>query len=218
MMAGKFLTCAAIVALFATNLCADEITLGTSDLVTMNPGTISSTIQITINNNVNPDPPADFMTGWQFGLLIVADAGAVGSVTFNSPLTGPASNPANYIFQSTTSFGIAATNSGVGMLAFDFEFPLGAGIEVPVAGANLLDVNFLATPGAAGTFGIFALGDPGQTEWTDALFGAREYINVPNGAGLRTRIGQITVIPEPCGGLGLAGLLGIAWCFRRRRS
>ncbi len=214
---------AIVVVCFASPVRADLITIGTDappgiPIVT-NAGAISGPMLLNVVNNIPLDAAPDLFEGWQASLIIIADAGSTGSVTFNSPTSGTASNPANYVFASTTSFGISANNSGTGLTAFDFEFPTGPGVQVPLApGFNLLEMDFLASADALGTFGVYALGGPGQSEWTAADLTARNFFNVPNGIGGMVQIGEILVVPEPSGLLFVAIFLSGLALFPARRT
>src|SRR5262249_43261161 len=107
----------------------------------------------------------------------------------------------------------------------DFFNPaVGVGTPVPGApGANLLQIDFRASAGASGLFGIYALEGAGTTQWTDANFTTQFFTNVPNGTGM-IRIGEVLVlqaVPEPSS-IVLMGLAGVAivaarWPRRRRR-
>ena len=88
-------------------------------------------------------------------------------------------------------------------------------------GAGLLDMTFVASPSALGTFGLFAVGGVGNSEWSDNTPGspmAREFTNITTG-GAHTRIGQINVVPNPtaaCAGVIGFGLIGSCKRWRKR--
>src|SRR4051812_20921689 len=124
------------------------ITLTTSNPtgtpLVVNQGTTgAASMLIKIINDANPDPPASFMTAWQFQISIVADGGATGTLTFNQPTTSSPPNPSGpppYIFAS--GLGILATKSAGNTVldANDFDRN-SAGTQVPTTpGASLLQV------------------------------------------------------------------------------
>jgi hypothetical protein len=199
---------------------ADQLTLGTSSPpaspITMDAGTVSMPVNITVSNNTGMDLPANLMTAWQLNLTIVPDPGTTGSLTFSTPATGSVPNPPNYVF-GANGVGIAATNTATALGANDIS-TLTGGVQVPVAATNLLQTTFAATPTTLGTFGVFARQGAGNTIWTDAATPpqTRFFVNVPTGTG-QVRIATITVVPEPasCTLLAVAGLG--AWAAGRRR-
>jgi hypothetical protein len=115
--------------------------------------------------------------------------------------------------------GITVVNSGTGLTANDFDASLGT--KVPGSpGANLLQIDFLASGNASGQFGLWAMTALDQTAWADDAGAAHSFDNVNPNLGAMVRIGDINVtgVPEPttftllgAGGAGLA-----AWGRRRR--
>ena len=205
------------------------VVLGTSDPpgtpLMMSSGTTSGLMYV---NVVDPDaPPDDVMAAWQIHLEIDPLAGATGTLTFQDPATGTAPNPPNYIFGSN-GLGIAAVNSGSGLGANDFyDLSAGSGATVPGSpGANLLQMDFLATTNASGLFGIYADEGLANTVWTDSSGNTQFFTNVPDGTG-RVEIGEVQVtsggnqaVPEPSS-LTLFWLGGATlglWNWRRKLS
>jgi hypothetical protein len=189
----------------------------------MAAGTVSGPMLLDI---VSDNPPNDVMAAWSIQLAIVADAGATGTLMFQDPATGTPPNPANYVFGGS-GLGILATNGGTQLSANDFFDPsIGPGAPVPgTPGANLLQVDFLASSNASGLFGIYAVEGAAGTQWTDANLNTQLFTNVPDGTGL-VRIGEVLVqlsaVPEPSSLvlLGIAGatLAGFVSVDKRRRT
>ncbi len=130
--------------------------------------------------------------------MIIPNAGDTGVLTFQDPATGIAANPANYIF-ANTGLGIVAANSTNVLSANDFFDPAaGPGAAVPgTPAANLLSLDFHASPAASGLFGIYAVEGTALTQWTDSNFTTQFFTNVPNGTGT-VRIGDVLIpVPEP---------------------
>ncbi len=221
----KLIVSFVFLSLLASNVQAD-IMLGTSNPpstpLTMSSGTTSGAMLVTVTSNNYPN---DVMAAWQFQLEILPISGATGTLTFQDPATGTPSNPPNYIF--TTGIGIAATNTGGQLSANDFDVNLGT--IVPGTGANLLQMDFLASSDASGVFGIYAVEGAANTAWTDSNFNTQYFSNVPEGTGA-VLIGEVdvtpagvpTAVPEPSalmllmmGGLTLGNWQW--WCKRRCR-
>jgi hypothetical protein len=188
----------------------------------MSAGTTSGPMVVTV---VSDNPPNDVMAAWQFQLEIVPEAGATGTLTFQDPATGPAANPSNYIFGSN-GFGISVTNSGSELSANDFFFnpTVGTGAAVPGSpGANLLQMDFLASSNASGLFGVSAVEGSLNTVWADSGGNSQFFTNVPNGTDL-VEIGEVlvtTAVPEPSSFwivLSTLGLGGAALAGRNRRQ
>lgn len=201
-----------------------DLILGTSNPpgtpLTMSAGTTSGPMLI---NLVSDDAPHDVLAAWNFQLQMLPDAGATGTLVFEDPTTGAASNPPGYLF-GADGLGIVANNSGNLLDANDFFSPVAApGMPVPGApGTNLLQVVFSASPDAAGLFGIYAVQGAALTQWTDSEFNTRLFSNVPDGAGI-VRIGEVQIlqaVPEPLSIilLGLGGVISIGVRCRRRSS
>jgi PEP-CTERM motif len=221
----KLILCLALLSLPAVDARAG-IVLSTSNPpgtpLTMAAGTTSGPMLVDVVSN---NPPNDVVTAWNLGLEIVGDPGSSGTLTFQQPASGTPANPSNYLFGSD-GLGISVTNSGSKLTANDFFNPnFGSGAPAPGApGANLLQMDFLASSNASGLFGIYAIEGAGNTQWTDAGFTTQFFTNVPNGTGM-VRIGDVLipqVVPEPSSiallGLGGALLAVGLWQRQRRRS
>jgi hypothetical protein len=187
----------------------------------MDAGTTSGTMSVLVSSD---NPPNDVMAAWNVSLAIVADAGATGTLTFQDPATGTPPNPPNYIFGGN-GLGIVVTNGGSELSGNDFFDPaVGPGMPVPGSpGASLLDLTFLASSGASGVFGIYALEGAALTQWTDANITTQFFTNVPDGTG-RVRIGEVVIaqaIPEPSGlvlGGTAGGIVALFLVGRKSRS
>jgi hypothetical protein len=190
--------------------------------LTMSAGTTSAPMLVSV---VSDNPPSDVMSAWNFLLKILPDAGATGTLTFQDPATGTPPNPPNYIFGGN-GLGIAATNGGSQLSVNDFFDPgIGPGAIVPGSpGANLLQMDFLASSNASGLFGIYALEGLALTQWTDSNATTQFFTNVPDGTGM-VRVGDVLIaqsIPEPSSlvlfGLAGAALAGWRWGYVRRHA
>jgi hypothetical protein len=222
----QLLVCIVSLSLFP-GIARADLTLGMSnppgDPLVMSAGTTSGQAFASV---VSDNPPSDVMAGWQFKLEISPE-GASGTLMLQDPATGTPANPTNYVF-GTNGVGIAATNSGNVLSANDFYFDqsgMTTGAIVPgSSGANLLQVDFLASPDASGLFGIYAVEGSGNTVWTDSSFTTQFFTNVPDGTDA-VLIGEVMVtgavvsVPESSMlwvfGLGVAALA--AWESRCRR-
>jgi hypothetical protein len=210
-----------LLGLLTTNAQADYI-LSVSNPVgsplTMSPGSTSGLMSVIATSN---NPPNDVMAAWGFALMIVPATGDTGVLTFQDPATGTPANPPNYIF-GTHGLGISVTNGGASLSANDFFDPaFGSGVATTVG--NLLQVDFHATPNAAGLFGIYALEGAANTSWTDSNFSTQLFANVPDGTGM-VHLGDVLVvpasIPEPSSlvliGISCAAFATRVWRRRRR--
>jgi PEP-CTERM motif len=175
----------------------------------MSPGTTSGLMLVNI---VSDNPPNDVMAAWNVQLAIVPDVGATGTLTFQDPATGTPPVSPNYVFGGN-GLGMAVTNGGSTLSANDFFDPtIGLGVPVPGApGANLLQMDFLASSNASGLFGIYAVEGAASTQWTDSNLNGQFFTNVPDDTGM-VRIGEVLLpqsVPEPSS-LGLLGLASVA--------
>jgi len=185
--------------------------------LSMSAGTTSGPMLVNISSN---NPSQDIMAAWNILLMITPESGATGTLTFASPATGTPPNPPNYIF-GTNGLGIAVTNTGAQLSANDFFDPSN-GPGASAALANLLQMEFQATPNASGLFGVYAVEGVASTQWTDSNFNTQLFSNVPDGSGL-VQIGEVIIapssVPEPTSlellGLGVIALTG-ARCYWRR--
>ena len=131
--------------------------------LTMSAGTTSAPMLVNIVSN---NPPNDVMAAWSFQLEISPDSGATGTLMFQDPATGMPPNPTNDVFGSN-GLGISVINTGSALIASDFFNPsVGLGAPVPGSpGANLLQMDFLASSNASGVFGIVLMGVRGQSSF-----------------------------------------------------
>jgi hypothetical protein len=193
----------------------------------MSAGTTSGPMLVGV---VSDSYPNDIMAAWQFVLTILPESGAGGTLTFQDPGTGMTTppNPPNYVFGiGINALGISAnnTNSGSTLSAYDFYTGPNLGAVVPgTPGANLLQMDFLASSNASGLFGIYAQQGIANTLWADSNFNTQYFTNVPNVTGM-VQIGEVDVVssavPEPSTfwmfGLASAALAG--WqCWSRRKQ
>ena len=188
----------------------------------MDAGTVSlgNTMIVSINSDA-----ADGLLGWQTTLWILP-TGGVGDVGFNQTF-----QPMNYVFGARQFYSedltFPANNDG--MFAFDPNIAGGGMLLPPVVipgppGLNLNELDFVASAGASGLFGVFAVGGTGRSEWTDQSFNAVLFDNINPTPDSHTQIGEIfinaapPVIPEP--GTALLGVisLGILCVTWARRS
>jgi hypothetical protein len=168
------------------------------------PGEITPPLLLSVLDDGTPPQLAGALSGWQFTLMIVPDANARGTLAFESAVP-PASN---YVLATTSvNFGLTTIPSPVNtatdtLTAFDFRV-LGAAVVPSHPGAGALVLELIASPDAQGTFGLFAVGGLGFTEWSDDQQppNPREFANIASN-GL-TRIADVRVVPEPAS-LGLA--------------
>jgi hypothetical protein len=172
---------------------AAELTL-LSDAPVSQPLLISLThaanpLLISVVNSVANDPSSEFMTGWQFRLVIAPDAGTIGSLQFNA-----GAKPSPYVFDGVGNLGAPSATVGGVFSALDTAIPTNVGVQIPTApAANLQLVTFTPSPDANGTFGIYAK-DSSDTFWIDANGQSRQFNNIPNGAGM-VRIADVLVSP-----------------------
>jgi hypothetical protein len=149
-------------------------------------------VLVSVVNSTASDPPSDFLTGWQFRLVIQGDPGAVGTLDF-----GVGSTPPNYVLEAVPHLGpFTAAVSGV-FSALDSQFsnPL-SGVQVPTSpGANLIAISFLPSVDARGRFGVYAK-DGTDSFWLDAANDPNNhphpYVNTPVGGDL-VRIAEVVV-------------------------
>jgi len=184
--------------------------------LTMSAGTTSGPMLV---NVVSDNPPNDIMAAWNVQLEIIPGSGASGTLTFQDPATAlPSPPPPNYIFGGN-GLGIEVTNGASTLSANDFFDPtVGPGVSVPGSpGANLMQMDFLASLNASGLFGIYAVEGPASTQWLDSDANTQFFTNVPVGTGT-VQIGEVLIahaqsVPEPLSLLllGLAGTALAGW-------
>jgi hypothetical protein len=220
----KFLSTFALMCLLTDRLQAGVV-LGTTDPpgspLTMSSGTTSGLMYV---NVVSDNPLNDVMAAWQLQVEIISEGGT-GTLTFQDPPTGMAPTPLSYVFGGD-GLGITATNTGTVLSANDFDTNL-SGTPVPGSpGVNLLQMDFLASAGASGLFGIYADEGSANTQWTDRNANQQFFTNVPNGTGA-VLIGEVQVtaggnqaVPEPSSLtlLWLGGTTLCLWNWRRKRK
>jgi hypothetical protein len=148
----------------------------------ISPTDFQSRLQLKIANSTADDPPTEFLTAWQVRLEIVPDAGAAGTLEFET-----AAEPENYVFDGANHFGPTVVPAGDRLFASDFNFPNTGGVQVPAApGTGLLSIQLAPQPGALGRFGVYALAGLTNCEWTDAASPVRQrrtFANVPDAGG-----------------------------------
>jgi hypothetical protein len=101
----------------------------------------------------------------------------------------------------------------------------GAGVP-PAPGANLLEIDFLASADASGRFDVAVIPGEAWSLWNPADFTSRDFVNVPFDGQDPVTIGSVTiggtaVIPEPSSLAVMGGLFGVAFGLRtlgRRRD
>jgi hypothetical protein len=156
------------------------------------PQDTTGQLLVSVVNSVAADPPTEYLTGWQFRLVIQPDAGALGNLEFGSGATPP-----NYVMDSVVHLGPqSATVNGVfSALDTQFSFPL-SGVPVPTApGANLMSISWAPAAGSLGRFGVYAK-DGQDSFWLDAANDPNNhphpFVNTPVGGGL-VRIADVLV-------------------------
>ena len=163
--------------------------------------------------SINSDA-ADLLLGWQTTLWILP-TGGTGTVGFNSNV-----EPVNYVFGTRSGFhfqNLSFPTTSDGMFAMDAHVD-GMGqllppVTVPTSpGLNILELDFSASLDASGSFGVFAVGGAGRSEWTDPGFNAQLFNNINPTPDSHTQIGEIFANPVPEPGtfaLALLALLGL---------
>ncbi len=184
----------------------------------MSAGTTSTPMLLSV---VSDNSPNDIATAWNVALQISPESGATGTLTFQDPATGTATNPPNYLF-GANGLGIVTDNTGNQLTANDFiDFSTSSGVVVPgTPGANLLQMDFLASSNASGLFGIYAVEGPGETQWTDSNNATQFFTNVPGGTG-DVLIGEVFIpqaVPEPSSLVMSAMALCVAIAAMRTRA
>ncbi len=208
---------------FAVLLSWTAYAQGDLNLVTSNPagtslmmdaGTVSlDTMVVSINSDA-----ADLIQGWQTTLLILP-TGGTGSVDFNSSV-----QPSDYVFGTRGAFyseDLSFPANSDGMFAMDASLD-GSFTPVPVPvsgppGLNLLELDFSASLDASGSFGVFAVGGLGRSEWTDDDINPLLFDNIDPSFDSHTQIGEIVVTPIPAPGAAALALIGLSFVGRLRR-
>lgn len=172
---------------------AAQLTLATSAApgspLVISPSKAQSQLLVSVVNSTASDPASEFMTGWQFRLVISPDADAAGTLQFNA-----GAKPIPYVFDSVGNLGApSATVNGV-FSALDTAIPTNMGVQIPTApGANLQLVSFTPSIDALGHFGIYAERSS-DTFWIDGNNSARSFVNVPASPAM-VRIADVFVNP-----------------------
>lgn len=149
-----------------------------------------------VNNSGNE---SESVTYWQLEVLIVPGEDASGIVDIQEVRT-----PADYFFGAKFAGPTvlpARPLPGPNAVIFDFDSTLEFQ-GTPVSDnetADLVELEFQATPGALGTFNLTVsprTGPEGGTYWSDSFFNEHDFDNVLS-AGEPVVIGSITIVPEP---------------------
>ena len=134
-----------------------------SQPVLISPTHAANPLLISVVNSVANDPPNEFMTGWQFRLVIMPDAGTTGGLQFNA-----GAKPSPYVFDGVGNLGAPSATVGGVFSALDTAIPTNVGVQIPTSpGANLQLISFTPSADADGSFGIYAE-DSSNTFWIDA--------------------------------------------------
>lgn len=222
----KFILCFALLGFLPFNAWAGVMLGTTPDPLLVNSSasstTLSGPMDVTVASNAS-----DTMAAWTVQLEITPLAGATGTLIFQTANQGPSP----YIF-GTNGFGVSAmiTNAGSQLGANDFDGLDGVNftVTVPATLTNLLAINYLASAGASGKFGIFAVPggpvnsvtNPALTYWNDGN-NNQSFSGVAPGTNLQ--IGEVDVtlasVPEPSTltllGIAIAGMA--VWGWRRKK-
>jgi hypothetical protein len=169
----------------------------------LTPFTTSNQLLVSVVNATSVDPPSEFMTAWEFRLVIMPDAGTVGSLQFNA-----GAKPSPYVFDSVINSGAPSGTANGVFTALDTTIPTNVGVQIPTApGANLQLISFTPSADAIGMFGIYAK-DAADTFWVDANSNhVRTFVNIPNSVGL-IRIANVFV--DPIGDVNRDGKVTVA--------
>lgn len=166
--------------------------------------------------------PAEALIGWQLRAFIVPQPGAMGTLYFNGPTLVP---EASYLLMGRSGGlggGVNMNDQGQ-MFVFDDDTTV-QGVIAPEYDLfadpfepprNLLTARFITPDDARGTFDIWAVGAPGDTQWADNQFRDREFDNVPF-IDFQP-IGQVVVVPEPFRCWSSMGCLAACVITVRRR-
>ncbi|HWY87820.1 MAG TPA: PEP-CTERM sorting domain-containing protein [Gemmataceae bacterium] len=222
----KLILCMALLGFLPAHIWAGVMLGTTPDQLFVNSNASSTTLSGTMDVMVTSNA-SDMMAAWTVQLQITPLAGATGTLMFQTATQGPSP----YIF-GTNGFGVSATitNSGSQLAANDFDGLDGVNFSatVPATPTNLLAITYLASAGASGKFGIFAVPggpvnsvtNPALTYWNDGA-NNQSFNSVTPGSNLQ--IGEVDLtlasVPEPSTltllGIGIAGIA--AWGWRRNK-
>jgi hypothetical protein len=218
----KLILCLTLLGFLPAHIRAGVMLGTTPDPLLVNSNASSTTtsgpMDVTITSNAS-----DTMAAWNVQLQITPLAGATGTLMFQTATQGPSP----YIFGSN-GFGVIATitNSGSQLAASDFDGAdgLNFSVTVPATPTNLLATTYLASAGASGKFGIFAVPggplnsvtNPALTYWNDGN-NNQSFSGVTPGTNLQ--IGEVDItlasVPEPSTltllGIAIAGITAWRW-------
>ena len=177
----------------APSMSAAQLTLLTNaepgTPLVISPSQATAQLLVSVVNSTATDPPSEFMTAWQFRLVIAPDASTVGTLQFN---TG--TKPTPYVFDSAVNLGAPSSTVNGVFSALDVAFPPSPGVQIPITPAvNLQLISFTPSIDAIGNFGIYAEGSS-DTFWDDGNDSPRPFANVPSSPAM-VRIADVFVNP-----------------------
>lgn len=229
---------AVLVACLASQARATTLSLGTSSVVVIEPGT-SGSLTLTMSNNAGD--VANF-NGWVVGVQFLPDVGTTGSVALTG-LLAPASNPAVTNSPAAPVFDLdlemfdvnsdpLVINGSSLFTAMSITSSLSTQTQT-IAGLssyNLGTLTFTASGDAEGTWNLFAINpnadDGERSYWYTNGLGSVAYGNLPLPASGQPAnsilLGTVTVtaVPEPSTiSLAAFALVAAGWaaCRRKRR-
>lgn len=210
----KILASLAVLILTASPALADHLTL-TGQNLSWNPANPSPVFTVGVENS---DATTDHLLAWSLGLEIVPAAGALGTVKF-AGFIDPTS-PSDYLLDGDSAGLLTLAAFPTTSIAPIGDNTVSAtGVPIPATGKFLLQVNFVASPDARGTFDIVVHADQFTgAYWSGLSLEAQSFLNAPLPGG-STKIGQLSVVPEPATWLmaGQVALLGAGTLIWRRR-
>lgn len=204
---------------------ASPLNVDTGKNLSLNPGD-TGTVTLSLTNE-NSGSPVTTFNSWGFGLQLIANPGATGTATLVSgalPAVNPAladpENPPQFVPGQTLSVPANGTTdytlvSSANQSPLETTFALGQTY-------NIMDVDISLSPGASGSWSLFAVNDLlGFGVWLSSLGTPTNFGNLPslNGDAGTALIGTLTAVPEPSSILLAASsvLATCAWLRRRSR-